>query len=141
MAAAADAGLTGVGANVGTATAGAEMTPMQLAGAYDAGLSSVGANMPTLTGAERFAQMGAMDRLSSIGKGFGQLVSDPSGTFKQLPKGFVGDAALGLAPIVGGLMDSSSGMPEPEEQNAYYRPSVYDPKTQRFTTLPPGSIS
>lgn len=142
LAAAADAGLTGVGANVGAATAGAGMTPMQLAGAYDTALSGVGANMPTLTGAERFAQMGAMDRLSSIGKGFGQLFSDPSGTFKQLPKGFVGDAALGLAPIVGGIMDSSSGkMEEPEQQDSYYRPSVYDPKTQRFTDLPPVKTS
>lgn len=77
------------------------------------------------------------DKMSAIGKGFGQLVSDPSGTMKMLPKGFVGDALMGITPIVGGLMDSSSGMPEPEEQNAYYRPSVYDPKTQRFTTLPP----
>ena len=142
LAAAADAGLTGVGANVGAATAGAGMTPMQLAGAYDTALSGVGANMPTLTGAERFAQMGAMDRLSSIGKGFGQLFSDPSTTFKQLPKGFVGDAALGLAPIVGGIMDSSSGkMEEPEQQDSYYRPSVYDPKTQRFTDLPPVKTS
>lgn len=77
------------------------------------------------------------DKMSAIGKGFGQLVSDPSGTMKMLPKGFVGDALMGITPIVGGLMGSSSGMPEPEEQNAYYRPSVYDPKTQRFTTLPP----
>jgi len=142
LAAAADAGLTGVGANVGAATAGAGMTPMQLAGAYDTALSGVGANMPTLTGAEQFAQMGAMDRLSSIGKGFGQLFSDPSGTFKQLPKGFVGDVGMAAAPIIGGIMDSSSsGMPEPEEQNAYYRPSVYDPKTQRFTALPPVKTS
>lgn len=77
------------------------------------------------------------DKMSAIGKGFGQLVSDPSGTMKMLPKGFVGDALMGITPIVGGLMDSSSGMPEPEQQNSYYRPSVYDPRTQRFTSLTP----
>ena len=116
--------------------AGAGLNPMQLAGAYDAGLTGVGSNL--MSGAERFAGMGVGDKFSSIGSGIKQLATDPSGTFKQLPKGFIGDAALGLSPIIGGIMDSSSsGMPEPEGQNAYYRPSVYDPKTQRFTALPP----
>lgn len=139
LAAAADVGLTGVGANVGAATAGAGMSPMQLAGAYDTALSGVGANMPTLTGAEQFAQMGATDRLSSIGKGFGELFSDPSGTLKQAPmKGFLGNAAMGAAPLIGGIMDSTSGgMQEPEETPGYIRPSVWDPKTQRFTSLTP----
>lgn len=142
LAAAADAGLTGVGANVGAATAGAGMTPMQLAGAYDTALSGVGANMPTLTGAEQFAQMGVGDKFSAVGKGFGQLFSDPSGTMKALPKGFVGDVGMAAAPIIGGIMDSSSsGMPEPEEQDSYYRPFNYDPKTQKFTALPPVKTS
>lgn len=82
------------------------------------------------------------DKMSAIGKGFGQMFSDPSGTMKMLPKGFVGNALMGVTPIVGGLMDSSpNGMEEPEQQNSYYRPSVYDPKTQRFTALPPVKTS
>lgn len=82
------------------------------------------------------------DKMSAIGKGFGQLVSDPSGTMKMLPKGFVGDALMGAAPIVGGIMDSGSGqIEEPEQQDSYYRPAVYDPKTQRFTDLPPVKTS
>ena len=125
------------GAASGAASgAGAGLNPMQLAGAYDAGLTGVGSNL--MSGAERFAGMGAMDRMSSIGSGIKQLATNPSGTFSQLPKGFVGDALMGAAPIVGGIMDSSSGqMEEPEQQNSYYRPAVYDPKTQRFTDLTP----
>lgn len=120
--------------------AGAGLNPMQLAGAYDAGLSGVGSNL--MSGAERFAGMGVGDKFSAIGQGFGQLFSDPSGTMKELPKGFIGDVGMAAAPIIGGIMDSSSSkMPEPEEQNAYYRPSVYDPKTQRFTALPPVKTS
>ena len=78
------------------------------------------------------------DKLSAIGKGFGQLTSDFSGTMKMLPKGFLGSAAMGAAPLIGGIMDStSSGMQEPEETPGYIRPSVWDPKTQRFTSLTP----
>lgn len=132
--------LEGAAGAASAATPAASMTPMQLAGAYDAGLTGVGSNL--MSGADKFAAMGVGDKLSSVGQGFGQLFSDPSGTFKQLPKGFVGDALMGAAPIVGGIMDSSSGqMEEPEQQDSYYRPSVYDPKTQRFTDLPPVKTS
>jgi len=125
------------GAASGAASgAGAGLNSMQLAGAYDAGLSGVGSNL--MSGAERFAGMGVGDKFSAIGSGIKQLATDPSATFKALPKGFLGDVGMAAAPIVGGIMDSSSSsMPEPEETPGYIRPSVWDPKTQRYTSLEP----
>lgn len=139
LAAASDAALTGVGANVGSAMGGAGMTDMALAGAYDAGLSGVGANMPSLTGAERFAQMGAMDRLSSVGSGIKQLATDPSGTFSQMGglKGQGMNLGMMAAPLLAAGSGSSSGIETPEQQDSYIRPFTYDQATRRYTAQTP----
>jgi hypothetical protein len=137
-AAAYDAGLAGVGGNVGAATSGAAMSPMQLAGAYDAGLSGVGANMPALSGAERFASMGAADKLSSIGSGIQNLFTNPAETWAGMGgiKGQGMNLGMMAAPLMSGAFNSTSTSSTDTEPKGDIRQYDYDPIGRRFAARP-----
>ena len=137
-AAAYDAALTGVGGNVGAATSGAGLDAMQLAGAYDAGLSGVGANMPTLSGAERFATMGAADKMSSIGSGIEKLFTNPSETWSQMGglKGQGMNLGMMAAPLMSGTFNSSGTSSTDTEPKGDIRQQDYDPIGGRYVRRP-----
>lgn len=137
-AAAYDAGLAGVGGNVGAATSGAAMSPMQLAGAYDAGLSGVGANMPALSGAERFASMGAADKLSSMGSGIQNLLTNPAETWAGMGgiKGQGMNLNMMAAPLMSGAFNSTSTSSTDTEPKGDIRQYDYDPIGRRFAARP-----
>ena len=137
-AAAYDAGLAGVGGNVGAATSGAAMSPMQLAGAYDAGLSGVGANMPALSGAERFASMGTADKLSSMGSGIQNLLTNPAETFSAMGglKGQGSNLGMMMAPLMSGAFNSNGTSSTDTEPKGDIRQSDYDPIGGRYVNRP-----
>ena len=151
-AAAYDAALTGVGSNVGSVAqafpvsmGSSAVTP--LAGDFGSQLAAMDASLaaspvaqtatPALTGAERFATMGAADKMSSIGSGIEKLFTNPSETWAQMGglKGQGMNLGMMAAPLMSGAFNSTSTTSEPEAQGDI-RQSDYDPIGRRFVNRP-----
>jgi len=95
-------------------------------------LATTAANTGALTGAQQFANMGFMDKLGAVGQGFSDLGF--SGSIDAMGKG---NLLMASAPILGAGLGQQDDIAEPELQDSYIRPQVFDPVTQTYTSLEP----
>ena len=124
---------TGIGAGIGGATGAAGIGGATGAGAAGAGIG--GSSVPTvaqigsqaatsaLNPAQQFASLPVADKFSAVGEGFGNLMSDPSGTFGQMG-GLAGQGKnmmMAAAPILAASPEQSS----PQETESYIQPYDY----------------
>jgi len=121
---------TGLGPTLQAAQTGA----LQGAGTLGPTMQAAQAAQGPLTAAQNFAQMPIGDRFSAIGKGIGQLVSDPSATWQAMGSPTM-DAAMMAAPILGGAYADEPDYGSPEAE-ADIRQYDWDPVGRRFVKRP-----
>lgn len=135
---------TAAGTTIGGASG---MSPLAAAGTNSlAGASTVippsgmsaaaGIGGATPYGAVTGAEFGALpfgEKLSSIGQGFSNMGSNFMGGIDAMG---AGNLAMAGAPLLGAFGQEDE-IANPEVQDSYIRPQVYDPVTQTYTSLDP----
>lgn len=128
------------------AMGGSTATP--LAGDFGSQLAAMDASLaaspvaqtatPALTGAERFATMGAADKMSSIGSGIEKLFTNPSETWAAMGglKGQGMNLGMMAAPLMSGAFNSTSTSSTDTEPKGEIRQQDYDPIGGRYVRRP-----